>query len=66
MSKVKIGIIKEGKVPPDKRVPLSPAQCGEVVEKFPNLDLVVQNSPVRKFVDAKRVLSESFKSLHER
>jgi alanine dehydrogenase len=46
---MKIGIIKEGKTPPDERVPLSPAQCKEIANKFPALELVVQNSTVRRF-----------------
>ena len=45
----KIGIIREGKVPPDQRVPLAPKQCREVLDNFPGLDLVVQPSPVRKY-----------------
>ena len=35
--KMKIGIIKEGKTPPDERVPLSPTQCKEISEKYPAL-----------------------------
>jgi len=46
---MKIGIIKEGKTPPDERVALSPEQCKEITEKYPNLNLVVQNSNVRRF-----------------
>ena len=46
---LKIGIIREGKVPPDARVPMSPAQCAEVKAKYPNVELVVQPSPVRRF-----------------
>ena len=30
MNKIKIGVIKEGKVPPDFRVPLTPKQCAEI------------------------------------
>ena len=48
---MKIGIIKEGKTPPDERVPLSPQQCKEIIEKFPNIELVVQKSKVRRFKD---------------
>lgn len=48
---MKIGIIKEGKTPPDKRVPLSPKQCKEVKEKFPNVDVLVQSSDIRCFKD---------------
>lgn len=51
MPNIKLGIIKEGKVPPDKRVPLSPMQCIEVQEKFPNVQVIVQKSPIRCFKD---------------
>ena len=46
---IKIGIIKEGKVPSDERVPLSPAQCKEIQEKHPEVHLVVQKSPIRRY-----------------
>ena len=46
---MKIGIIKEGKTPPDERVPLSPEQCKEIINRFPSVELVVQNSDVRRF-----------------
>ena len=49
---VKIGIIKEGKIPTDERVPLSPSQCKEITEKHPNIHLVVQRSSVRRYNDA--------------
>lgn len=48
---MKIGIIKEGKTPPDKRVPLSPTQCQEIKQKYPQINLVVQKSNIRKFKD---------------
>ena len=48
----KIGIIREGKQPADRRVPLTPAQCKEVMQRFPEVDLVVQRSDVRAFSDA--------------
>lgn len=48
---MKIGIIKEGKTPPDERVPLSPAQCKEITDKYPNINLVVQRSNIRRFKD---------------
>jgi alanine dehydrogenase len=48
---VKIGLIKEGKTPPDKRVPLSPKQCKWIQEKYPDIKLVVQKSPIRKYKD---------------
>ena len=49
---MKIGVLREGKNPPDKRIPLSPEQCREIVEKNKNVDLVVQPSSVRKFKDS--------------
>lgn len=48
----KIGVIREGKQPADRRVPLTPAQCKEVIARYPDVDLVVQRSPVRAFADA--------------
>lgn len=48
---LKLGLIKEGKFPPDKRVPLSPAQCQELQEKFPEIQIVAQSSDIRAFSD---------------
>jgi alanine dehydrogenase len=47
----KIGIIKEGKVPPDKRTPFTPEQCKLIMEYFPGTEVVVQSSPIRIFTD---------------
>lgn len=47
----KIGIIREGKQPADRRVPLTPDQCRKAIDRYPDLDLVVQRSPVRAFAD---------------
>lgn len=51
MAAVKIGIIKEGKVPIDRRVPLTPFQAKQVKERFPDVELVVQSSDIRCFTD---------------
>lgn len=51
MDKIKLAIIREGKNPPDKRVPLTPKQCVEVSEKFDNVEIYVQTSQVRAFPD---------------
>lgn len=48
---IKLGVIREGKVPPDKRVPLSPEQCVEVEKKYPNVKVKVQSSEIRAFKD---------------
>jgi len=47
---LKVGIIREGKVPPDERVPLSPEQCAEAQASLP-VQIVVQPSPIRCFKD---------------
>ena len=49
---MKIGIIREGKVPPDQRVPLTPEQCTAVLEQFPYAELAVQPSDVRRIKDS--------------
>ena len=46
-----IGILKEGKTPPDKRVPLSPQQCADFISQYPSINFVVQRSPIRCFSD---------------
>ncbi len=51
MTKIKLAIIREGKNPPDKRVPLTPHQCIEVMEKFHNVEIFIQSSLVRAFKD---------------
>ncbi len=43
---MKIGIIREGKTPPDSRVPLTPKQCKAIQEKYP-VQILVQPSPNR-------------------
>jgi saccharopine dehydrogenase (NAD+, L-lysine-forming) len=51
MSVTHIGIIREGKIPPDFRVPLSPAQCVQLEKVYPNVKVTVQASPIRCFAD---------------
>jgi alanine dehydrogenase len=45
-----IGLIREGKVPPDARTPLSPKQCALAQEQWP-VRFVVQPSEHRAFTD---------------
>ena len=45
---MKFGLIKEGKVPPDERVALTPEQCVEFKSRWPEVELVVQASEVRR------------------
>ncbi len=55
MQKIKIGIIKEGKTPPDTRVVLSPKQCAMLMQQFPQIDMCVQASPNRCFTNEEYV-----------
>ena len=48
---MRIGIIKEGKVPIDRRVPLSPSQCREILAHYPKVSLKCQRSDIRCFPD---------------
>lgn len=48
---IKIGLLKEGKIPTDNRVALSPAQCRWIQKKFKNVQIVVQQCPQRCFND---------------
>jgi len=52
LADMKIGILREGKVPPDKRVALLPDQCQELMHKFPNVSIFVQPGSVRCVPDA--------------
>src|SRR3954471_5724443 len=49
---LKIGIIREGKVPPDKRVPFTPLQAEEIEQRFPDVRVICQESPIRCFKDS--------------
>jgi saccharopine dehydrogenase (NAD+, L-lysine forming) len=51
MQKIKIGILKEVKVPVEKRVPFSPLQCSELVRTYPGLEIIVQRSKDRCYTD---------------
>ena len=48
---MKIGILREEKVPTDKRVPLSPNQCKRLIAQYPSIVLFVQSSNIRCFQD---------------
>jgi len=48
---VKIGLIREGKVPVDKRVALTPKQAVELQQLFTDIIVVVQASKIRCFSD---------------
>ncbi len=51
MQTLNIGLIREGKVPPDQRVALTPEQCREIEYHHPEIDIFVESSPIRIFPD---------------
>jgi len=51
MKKIKVGIAREGKMPPDNRVPLTPWEVIEAQNIFPSFEIVVQSSGIRCFPD---------------
>ena len=51
MENVRLGIIRETKNPPDRRVPLNPEQCRRLLDRYANLAITVQPSPLRCFTD---------------
>jgi saccharopine dehydrogenase (NAD+, L-lysine forming) len=48
---MKIGIIKEGKVPPDARAAFTPQQCAFIQKNFPEVQIIVEPSEHRCFSD---------------
>ena len=48
---MKIGIIKETKIPVDNRVALSPAQVAKLQKDFPDSEFFVQASDIRAYCD---------------
>ena len=49
---MKIGVLKEEKVPADKRVPLTPKQCRIILDTYPDIKISVKSSAIRCFSDA--------------
>ena len=49
---MKIGVLKEEKIPADKRVPLTPKQCRQLIETYPGIEISVKSSAIRCFSDA--------------
>ena len=49
---MKIGILREEKIPIDNRVPLTPAQCKQLIMQYPSISLFVQSSNIRCFQDS--------------
>ena len=51
MHGMKIGLIREGKIPADSRVALTPAQCKLILKVYPHMEILVQSSKDRCFSD---------------
>ncbi len=51
MEKVKIGLLKETKTPPDRRAALTPRTAKMLKEKFENVEVCIQPSQLRAFRD---------------
>ncbi len=49
---LRIGLIKEDKIPEDNRVALTPAQCKWLLKNFDDISIQVQCSPNRCYADA--------------
>jgi len=48
---VKIGLIREGKTPPDKRVPFTPLQVEEIQQRYAHVKVICEESPIRCYND---------------
>ena len=53
--KFRIGLLRETKTPADRRVALSPGQCVELMNRYPNVEVVVQPSEIRCFKDSEYI-----------
>src|SRR5690606_21842115 len=51
MKPITIGLLREGKVPPDKRVSFTPKQAEEIVQRYPHVSIIAQSSNVRCYAD---------------
>ena len=49
---MKIGVLKEEKVPADKRVPLTPKQCRLLLDTYLDIEISVKSSAIRCFSDS--------------
>ncbi len=54
---IQIGLIREGKIPADNRVALTPAQCKWIQKNAPGIGIIIQSSPHRCFSDKEYMLA---------
>jgi len=48
---IRIGLLREGKIPEDNRVALTPTHCQWLLQQYPGIEIQVQTSPTRCFSD---------------
>jgi hypothetical protein len=58
---MKIGIICEGKKPPDSRVALTPQQCAEIQTQY-DVEFIIEPSPTRCISDAQYKIDKLLKT----
>lgn len=51
MQSIKLGILRESKIPPDKRVPFTPLQAEEIEQRFQHVKVVCETSRDRAYND---------------
>jgi saccharopine dehydrogenase (NAD+, L-lysine-forming) len=51
MTRTRIGLMREGKIPIDRRVPLTPGQAKTVMQRFTDVEVVAERSDIRCFTD---------------
>ena len=51
IQKLKVGVVRETKNPPDKRVPVTPSQVVKLTERFPDVEIFIQPSDIRCYTD---------------
>jgi hypothetical protein len=51
MQPLKIGLIREGKIPPDKRVSFTPLQAEEIEQRFSHVKVLCEQSEIRCYRD---------------
>ncbi len=64
MKKIKVAVIREGKIPHDKRVGLTPAQCLFLQKIYPHVQFIIQPSewrsiPDHEYIDAGLTVQEN-------
>ncbi|HEY8513138.1 MAG TPA: NAD(P)-dependent oxidoreductase [Cyclobacteriaceae bacterium] len=51
MNKFRLAVLREGKIPPERRTPLTPRQAVEIMQQYSHVEVVCQPSPHRCFTD---------------